>query len=171
MATECYHPGQCAFWWTISTEKISENSRTVRSTTGYWTYAWSRSNWNWWTRYQFVRWTTTENCYRKSTVLIGKRCHNGKRLRGKINLFKFENVFFRVGFLFVIFVAQYFTFFIFSRFACEKDDPMSSLDNEVAKWIFDNGIKKMLLRHKRTVILVTQKTHLIYGSDNVRRQK
>lgn len=48
-----------------------------------------------------------------------------------------------------------------------KDDPLSSLDNEVAKWIFDNSIKKMLLKHERTVILVTQKTYLVHSSDNV----
>lgn len=49
----------------------------------------------------------------------------------------------------------------------QKDDPLSSLDNEVSKWIFDNSIKNMLLKHQRTVILVTQKTHLVHNSDYV----
>lgn len=48
-----------------------------------------------------------------------------------------------------------------------KDDPLSSLDNEVSKWIFENSIKNMLLKHQRTVILVTQKTNLVHHSDYV----
>ncbi|XP_055301236.1 ATP-binding cassette sub-family C member Sur isoform X3 [Sitodiplosis mosellana] len=47
------------------------------------------------------------------------------------------------------------------------DDPLSSLDNEVSKWIFDNSIKNMLLKHQRTVILVTQKTNLVHHSDYI----
>lgn len=48
-----------------------------------------------------------------------------------------------------------------------KDDPLSSLDNEVSNWIFDNSIRNMLLKHQRTVIIVTQKTYLVHSSDYV----
>lgn len=48
-----------------------------------------------------------------------------------------------------------------------KDDPFASLDNEVSKWIFENSIKDLLLKHERTVILVTQKTNLVHHSDYV----
>ncbi|XP_031636078.1 ATP-binding cassette sub-family C member Sur-like [Contarinia nasturtii] len=47
------------------------------------------------------------------------------------------------------------------------DDPLSSLDNELSSWIFDNSIKNMLLKHQRTVILVTQKTNLVHHSDYI----
>ncbi|XP_037038028.1 ATP-binding cassette sub-family C member Sur isoform X2 [Bradysia coprophila] len=47
------------------------------------------------------------------------------------------------------------------------DDPLSSLDNEVAKWIFDNSIKKMLSKYNRTVIFATQKTYLVHSCDNI----
>lgn len=56
---------------------------------------------------------------------------------------------------------------VYVLFIYIKDDPLSSLDNEVAKWIFENSIKRMLLKHERTVILVTQKTYLVHSSDNV----
>lgn len=48
-----------------------------------------------------------------------------------------------------------------------KDDPLSSLDNEVSKSIFDNSIRNVLLKHQRTVIMVTQKTYLVHSSDYV----
>ncbi|TMW53931.1 hypothetical protein DOY81_000988 [Sarcophaga bullata] len=41
------------------------------------------------------------------------------------------------------------------------DDPLSSLDNEVARHIFEQSIKKMLLKANRTVILVTQQLNLL----------
>lgn len=47
------------------------------------------------------------------------------------------------------------------------DDPLSSLDNEVGKFIFENCIKKMLLRYRRTTILVTQKLQLVNLGDYV----
>lgn len=47
------------------------------------------------------------------------------------------------------------------------DDPLSSLDNEVGKFIFENCIKKMLLRYRRTTILVTQKLQLVNSGDYV----
>lgn len=53
------------------------------------------------------------------------------------------------------------------KYPLSKDDPFSSLDNEVSKWIFDNSIKSLLLKHQRTVVLVTQKTHLVHSSDYV----
>lgn len=50
---------------------------------------------------------------------------------------------------------------------CAQDDPLSSLDNEVSKCIFDNGIRNMLSKHQRTIIMVTQKTNLVHSSDYV----
>ncbi|XP_059617752.1 ATP-binding cassette sub-family C member Sur [Phlebotomus argentipes] len=47
------------------------------------------------------------------------------------------------------------------------DDPFSALDHEVTKFVFENGIKKMLIRHKRTTILVTQNLQLIRGADMI----
>ncbi|XP_037957308.1 ATP-binding cassette sub-family C member Sur isoform X2 [Teleopsis dalmanni] len=41
------------------------------------------------------------------------------------------------------------------------DDPFSSLDNEVARHIFEQSIRKMLLKSNRTVILVTQQLNLV----------
>lgn len=48
-----------------------------------------------------------------------------------------------------------------------QDDPLSSLDNEVAKYVFDHGIRRMLTRQKRTVVMVTQMLPLVYSADNV----
>lgn len=48
-----------------------------------------------------------------------------------------------------------------------KDDPLSSLDNEVARHIFEQSIKKMLLKANRTVILVTQQLNLVQQAHNV----
>ncbi|XP_055381997.1 ATP-binding cassette sub-family C member Sur isoform X2 [Condylostylus longicornis] len=47
------------------------------------------------------------------------------------------------------------------------DDPLSSLDNEVAKHVFENSIKKMLLKANRTVILVTQKLQLLSSANYI----
>lgn len=48
-----------------------------------------------------------------------------------------------------------------------QDDPLSSLDNEVGKYLFENGIKNFLVKHNRTTILVTQKLQLVYNAENV----
>ncbi|XP_062546541.1 ATP-binding cassette sub-family C member Sur [Armigeres subalbatus] len=47
------------------------------------------------------------------------------------------------------------------------DDPLSSLDNEVAKFVFDHGIRRMLTRQKRTVVMVTQMLQLVYSADHI----
>ncbi|EDS27178.1 sulfonylurea receptor/ abc transporter [Culex quinquefasciatus] len=47
------------------------------------------------------------------------------------------------------------------------DDPLSSLDNEVARFVFDHGIRRMLARQKRTVIVVTQRLQLAFRADNI----
>lgn len=47
------------------------------------------------------------------------------------------------------------------------DDALSALDNEVGLFVFENTIKKMLIRYKRTTILVTQKLQLINSADYV----
>ncbi|XP_046812011.1 ATP-binding cassette sub-family C member Sur, partial [Lucilia cuprina] len=47
------------------------------------------------------------------------------------------------------------------------DDPLSSLDNEVARHIFEQSIKKMLLKANRTVILVTQQLNLLQQAHNL----
>ncbi|EAT34557.1 AAEL013215-PA, partial [Aedes aegypti] len=47
------------------------------------------------------------------------------------------------------------------------DDPLSSLDNEVAKFVFDHGIRRMLTRQRRTVVMVTQMLQLVYSADNI----
>lgn len=48
-----------------------------------------------------------------------------------------------------------------------QDDAFSSLDNEVVARIFEKCIKDFLIKFKRTVILVTQKTQLVYSADYV----
>lgn len=58
-------------------------------------------------------------------------------------------------------------FFFFIFFSNFKDDPLSSLDNEVARHIFEQSIKKMLLKANRTVILVTQQLNLVQQAHNV----
>ncbi|XP_050319801.1 LOW QUALITY PROTEIN: ATP-binding cassette sub-family C member Sur [Bactrocera neohumeralis] len=45
------------------------------------------------------------------------------------------------------------------------DDPFSSLDNEVARHIFEQSVQRMLLKAKRTVILVTQQLQLTRHAD------
>ncbi|XP_053691966.1 ATP-binding cassette sub-family C member Sur [Sabethes cyaneus] len=47
------------------------------------------------------------------------------------------------------------------------DDPLSSLDNEVGKFVFDHGIRRMLRRQKRTVIMVTQSLQLLFSADYI----
>ncbi|XP_058450018.1 ATP-binding cassette sub-family C member Sur isoform X2 [Malaya genurostris] len=47
------------------------------------------------------------------------------------------------------------------------DDPLSSLDNEVGKFIFEHGIHRMLRQQKRTVIIVTQKLQLVFRADYI----
>lgn len=54
-----------------------------------------------------------------------------------------------------------------SPIACLQDDPLSSLDNEVARFVFDHGIRRMLARQKRTAIVVTQRLQLAFRADNV----
>uniref|UniRef100_A0A1B6GIW2 Uncharacterized protein n=2 Tax=Cuerna arida TaxID=1464854 RepID=A0A1B6GIW2_9HEMI len=41
------------------------------------------------------------------------------------------------------------------------DDPLSALDHQVALQVFEEGIKKMVSRQKRTVVMVTHNIHLI----------
>lgn len=48
-----------------------------------------------------------------------------------------------------------------------QDDAFASLDNEVIGSIFEKCIKEFLVKLKRTVILVTQKTQLVYSADYV----
>ncbi|XP_052864194.1 ATP-binding cassette sub-family C member Sur [Anopheles cruzii] len=47
------------------------------------------------------------------------------------------------------------------------DDPLSALDNEVAMYVFEHGIHRMLTRQKRTAVLVTQKLQLVHRADNI----
>uniref|UniRef100_A0A182JDM1 Uncharacterized protein n=1 Tax=Anopheles atroparvus TaxID=41427 RepID=A0A182JDM1_ANOAO len=47
------------------------------------------------------------------------------------------------------------------------DDPLSALDNEVATYVFEHGIDRMLSRQKRTIILVTQRVQLVHRADNI----
>ncbi|XP_055539694.1 ATP-binding cassette sub-family C member Sur isoform X2 [Wyeomyia smithii] len=47
------------------------------------------------------------------------------------------------------------------------DDPLSSLDNEVGKFVFDHGIRRALRRQKRTVIMVTQSLQLLFSADYI----
>ncbi|ETN61558.1 hypothetical protein AND_006763 [Anopheles darlingi] len=47
------------------------------------------------------------------------------------------------------------------------DDPLSALDNEVAMYVFEHGIHRMLTRQKRTAILVTQQLQLAHRADNI----
>ncbi|XP_070506650.1 ATP-binding cassette sub-family C member Sur isoform X2 [Chironomus tepperi] len=47
------------------------------------------------------------------------------------------------------------------------DDAFSSLDNEVVSFLFEKCIKRVLKKYKRTIILVTQKTQLVYSADYI----
>lgn len=48
-----------------------------------------------------------------------------------------------------------------------QDDPLSSLDNAVASQVFEEGIKRLTRRGKRTVLLVTHQLNLLPNSDKV----
>ncbi|XP_058815986.1 ATP-binding cassette sub-family C member Sur [Topomyia yanbarensis] len=47
------------------------------------------------------------------------------------------------------------------------DDPLSSLDNEVGRFVFDQGIRRMMGQQKRTVIMITQKLQLVFSADYI----
>ncbi|XP_020299812.1 ATP-binding cassette sub-family C member Sur [Pseudomyrmex gracilis] len=47
------------------------------------------------------------------------------------------------------------------------DDPLSALDQHVGNQIFDQGVKKFLLRNGRTVIMVTHKVELLSAAHQV----
>ncbi|XP_060812927.1 ATP-binding cassette sub-family C member Sur isoform X1 [Bombus pascuorum] len=47
------------------------------------------------------------------------------------------------------------------------DDPLSALDHQVAQQIFDQGIRKLLLRSGRTVIMVTHRLELLSTAHQV----
>ncbi|XP_046995474.1 ATP-binding cassette sub-family C member Sur [Schistocerca americana] len=47
------------------------------------------------------------------------------------------------------------------------DDPLSALDYQVGKQVFTEGVKKLLLRQKRTVILVTHRLQLLSYADKI----
>ncbi|XP_039304714.1 ATP-binding cassette sub-family C member Sur isoform X2 [Solenopsis invicta] len=47
------------------------------------------------------------------------------------------------------------------------DNPLSALDQHVGQQIFDNGIKKLLLRNGRTVIMVTHKLELLSAAHQI----
>lgn len=42
-----------------------------------------------------------------------------------------------------------------------QDDPLSALDHQVGQQIFDQGIRKLLLRSGRTVIMVTHRLEFL----------
>lgn len=50
---------------------------------------------------------------------------------------------------------------------CLQDNPLSALDQHVGQQIFDYGIKKLLLRSGRTVIMVTNKLELLSAAHQV----
>jgi hypothetical protein len=45
----------------------------------------------------------------------------------------------------------------------------SSLDNEVVGFVYEKCIKELVAKYQRTIILVTQKTQLVYSADYVSR--
>ncbi|CAL7947692.1 unnamed protein product [Xylocopa violacea] len=47
------------------------------------------------------------------------------------------------------------------------DDPLSALDHQVGQQIFDQGIRKLLLRSERTVIMVTHRLELLSTAHQV----
>lgn len=47
------------------------------------------------------------------------------------------------------------------------DDPLSALDYQVGKQVFNEGVKKLLIRQKRTVILVTHRLQLLSYADKI----
>jgi len=50
---------------------------------------------------------------------------------------------------------------------CLQDNPLSALDQHVGQQIFDYGIKKLLLRSGRTVIMITHKLELLSAAHQV----
>lgn len=48
-----------------------------------------------------------------------------------------------------------------------QDDPLSALDHQVAQQVFEDGIKRLVVKQKRTVILVTQNIQLISHAHQV----
>lgn len=50
-----------------------------------------------------------------------------------------------------------------------QDDVFASLDNEVVGFIYEKCIRALVSRYQRTIILVTQKTQLVYSADHVSR--
>lgn len=55
------------------------------------------------------------------------------------------------------------------KFSGTQDDPLSALDQHVGKQIFDEGVRKFLLRNGRTVIMVTHKVELLSAAHQVSR--
>lgn len=81
------------------------------------------------------------------------------------------SLFTRKNLIFVfIFIFIYFLLLFFPP-NNSKDDPFSSLDNEVARHIFEQSVQRMLLKAKRTVILVTQQLQLTEQADYVSGNK
>ncbi|KAG5323862.1 SUR protein, partial [Acromyrmex heyeri] len=50
---------------------------------------------------------------------------------------------------------------------CLQDNPLSALDQHVGQQIFDYGIKKLLLRNGRTVIMITHKLELLSAAHQI----
>lgn len=48
-----------------------------------------------------------------------------------------------------------------------QDDPLSALDAHVGAYVFEHGIKTLLLRRQRTVILVTHKLEFLSSATKV----
>lgn len=50
---------------------------------------------------------------------------------------------------------------------CLQDDPLSALDQHVGRQIFDHGVRKLMLRSGRTVIMVTHRLDLLQAAHQV----
>lgn len=50
-----------------------------------------------------------------------------------------------------------------------QDDPLSALDQHVGRQIFDYGVRKLMLRSGRTVIMVTHRLDLLLAAHQVLR--
>lgn len=73
----------------------------------------------------------------------------------------------RVSIHWLVVVATLWNFSIFTQ----QDDAFASLDNEVVALIFEKCIQvELSTKLKRTIILVTQKTQLVYKADYVSRR-
>jgi ABC-type nitrate/sulfonate/bicarbonate transport system ATPase subunit len=64
------------------------------------------------------------------------------------------------------------TYMLVMSLECEwcimlQDDPLSALDYQVGQKLFDLGIRRLLLRQKRTVILVTHRLQLLAHAHQV----